>query len=76
MTGIPIGAGRTFRSRLCCNCSGLLKIHQGPASAFIHSHERKRRCQLPGEVVDPEIGAVGAKFLGRNREIDRLQQHV
>ena len=35
--------------------------------------QRKRRAELAGEVMDAEIGAVGAELLGRDRELDRLQ---
>ena len=38
--------------------------------------QREGRGELPGEVVDPDIGAVGAEFLRRHRELDRLQQRV
>jgi hypothetical protein len=36
----------------------------------------KGRGELPGEVVDPIIGAVRAQLLGRDREIDRLKKGV
>ena len=38
--------------------------------------ERERRRQLLGEVVDPEVGAVGAQVLDRLGELDRLDQRV
>src|SRR5262249_61753198 len=38
--------------------------------------QRERRAELAGEMMDSEIGAVGAELLGRNRELDRLQQRV
>src|SRR6185437_6439523 len=38
--------------------------------------QRERRTELAGEVMDAEIGAVRAELLGRNRELDRLQQRV
>ena len=38
--------------------------------------QRERRAELAGEMVDAEIGAVGAQFLGRHGQIDRLQQRV
>ena len=38
--------------------------------------ERERRGQLVGEVVHPEVGAVGADLLRRDRELDGLEQRV
>ena len=38
--------------------------------------QRERRGELVGEVVHPEVRAVGAELLGGDREVDRLQQHV
>ena len=38
--------------------------------------ERERRSKLAGEVMDPEIGAVGAQLLSRDGEVDGLQEHV
>ena len=38
--------------------------------------ERKRRAELAGVVMHAEERAVGAEFLGGDREIDRLQQRV
>ena len=38
--------------------------------------QRKRRAELAGEMVDAKISPVGAQFLGRDRELDRLQQRV
>ena len=38
--------------------------------------QRKRRAELAGEMMHAEIGAVGAELLGRDRELDRLQQRV
>ncbi len=38
--------------------------------------QRERRAELAREVMHPEIGAVGAELLGRDREVDRLQQRV
>ena len=38
--------------------------------------ERERRCQLLGEVVDPEVRAVGAQLLDRLGQLDRLDQRV
>ena len=38
--------------------------------------ERERRAELAGEVMHPEVGAVGAERFGRHRKIDRLQQRV
>ena len=38
--------------------------------------QRERRGELPGEMVDAEIGAVGAELLGGDGELDRLQQRV
>jgi len=35
--------------------------------------QRKRRAELTSEVMDAEIGAVRAQFLGRHGEVDRLQ---
>ena len=34
------------------------------------------RGELPREVVDAEVGAVRAELLGRDRQLDRLQQRV
>ena len=36
----------------------------------------KRRGELAGEVMDPEIGSVRAQFLGGNGEVDGLQECV
>src|SRR5690606_22823249 len=38
--------------------------------------ERKWRSQLPREMVDAEIGAVSAEFLGGNGEVDGLKQRI
>ena len=38
--------------------------------------QRERRAELAGEVMDAEIGPVGAELLGRDGELDRLQQRV
>ena len=38
--------------------------------------QRERRAELAGEVVDAEIGAVGAQLLGRHGQVDRLEQRV
>ena len=38
--------------------------------------QRERRGELAGEMMDAEIGAIGADFLGRDGKIDRLQQRV
>ena len=38
--------------------------------------QRKRRAELAGEVMHPEIGPVRAELLGRDGELDRLQQRV
>ena len=38
--------------------------------------QRERRAELAGEVMHPEVGAVGAELLRRDGELDRLQQRV
>ena len=38
--------------------------------------QRERRAELAGEVMHPEIGPVRAQFLGRDGELDGLQQRV
>ncbi len=38
--------------------------------------QRERRGELAGEMMDAEIGAVGAQLLGGDGEVDRLQQRV
>ena len=38
--------------------------------------QRERRAELAGEVMHPEIGPVRAQLLGRDGELDRLQQRV
>ena len=38
--------------------------------------QRERRAELAGEVMHPEVGAVGAELLGGDGELDRLQQRV
>ena len=38
--------------------------------------EREGRAELAGVVMDAEESAVGAEFLGGDRELDRLQQRV
>ena len=38
--------------------------------------QRKRRCELAGEMVDPEIRPVRAQLLGGNGKIDGLQQRI
>ncbi len=45
---------------------------RAPAAA----EQREGRAELAGEMVDAEIGPVGADFLGRDGELDRLQQGV
>ena len=37
---------------------------------------RKRRAELAGEVMDAEIGPVGAELLGGDGKLDRLQKRV
>ena len=46
----------------------------GPGAAG--GEQRERRAELAGEVMDAEIGPVGAELLGRDGELDRLQQRV
>ena len=46
----------------------------GPGAAG--REQRERRAELAGEVMDAEIGAVSAELLGRNGELDRLQERV
>ena len=36
--------------------------------------QREGRAELAGEVVDPEVGAVGPELLRRHRELDRLER--
>ena len=38
--------------------------------------QRKRRAELAREMMHPEIGPVRAELLGRDREVDRLQERV
>ena len=38
--------------------------------------QRKRRAELAGKVMDAEVRAVGAELLGRDGQVDRLQQRV
>ncbi len=38
--------------------------------------QRERRAELAGEVMDAEIGAVGAERLGGDGKLDRLRQRV
>ena len=38
--------------------------------------QRERRGELLGEVVDPEVGAIGTEVLDRLGELDRLDQRV
>ncbi len=38
--------------------------------------QRERRAELAGEVMDTEIRPVRAELLGRDGEVDRLQQRV
>src|SRR5204863_3878161 len=38
--------------------------------------QRERRSQLLGEVMDPEVGAVGAQLLDRLGELDGLHERV
>ena len=46
----------------------------GPRAA--RRQQRERRAELAGEVMHAEIGAVRAELLGRDGEVDRLQQRV
>ena len=46
----------------------------GPRPA--RREQRKRRAELPGEMMHPEIGAVGAQRLRRHRQLDRLQKCI
>jgi hypothetical protein len=39
-------------------------------------HQRKRRSELAGEVMDPEVGAVRAQLLGGDGQVDGLQERV
>ena len=38
--------------------------------------QRERRGELAGEMVDAEVGAVRAQLLGRDGQIDGLQERV
>ena len=38
--------------------------------------QRKRRAELAGEVMHTEVGAVRAELLGRDRQVDGLQERV
>ena len=38
--------------------------------------QRKRRAELAGEVMHAEVGPVRAELLGRDGQVDRLQQRV
>ena len=38
--------------------------------------QRERRGELAGEMMHAEIGAVGAELLGRDGQVDGLQQRV
>jgi hypothetical protein len=38
--------------------------------------QRKRRAELPREMVHAEVRAVGAEFFGGYGQVDRLQQRV
>ena len=38
--------------------------------------QRERRAELSREMVNAEVRAVGAQFLRRDRELDRLQQRI
>ena len=47
-----------------------------PGSGADRSQEREWRRQLLGEMVDPEVGAVGAQVLDRLGKLDRLDQRI
>ena len=38
--------------------------------------ERERGGELPREVVDAEVRAIGAELLGRDSQLDRLEQGI
>jgi len=38
--------------------------------------QRERRRELLGEMVDPEVGAVGTQVLDRLGELDRLDERI
>ena len=48
----------------------------GPGLCAAGRQQRKRRSELAREVVHPEIGPVRAEPLGRNGEVDGLQERV
>ena len=39
-------------------------------------HQWEGRAQLPGKVVHSEISTVSAQLLGRDRQVDGLQQSI
>ena len=41
-----------------------------------HRQQRKRRAELAGKVMHPEIGPIRAQLLGRDGKLDRLQRGV
>jgi hypothetical protein len=77
--GDEVGGGR-----ILCHVHRIFVAHVDDRGADLDAlglgtagrKQRERRAELAGEVMDSEIGAVGAELLGRNRELDRLQQRV
>ena len=49
-----------------------MRLVRAPIAASSGNGER----ELAGEVVDPEVGAVGAQLLGGDRQLDGLEQRV
>ena len=47
-----------------------------PGARADSREQRERRAELAGEVMDAEIGAVGAERLGGDGELDRLLERV
>ena len=77
-------ADQVGRSRILSHVERVLVAHVDHAGAYLdpagpganRGQQREGRCELLGEVVNAEIRAVGTQLLGRDGQIDRLQQHV
>src|SRR5579884_1606697 len=80
----PPVADQVRRARVLYHIEGVLVPHVDDGGADLDAarlgadggEEREGRCELPREVMDAKIRAVGAELLGRYRELDRLLENV
>ena len=80
----PTAPDQVGRARVFGHVKGVLIAHVDHAGADLNAaspcadgrQQREGRGELLGEVMDAEVGAIGAELLGRDRKVDGLQEHV